>query len=99
MKLSAATYSAEAAASAAKAGYFLRFFTADCTGRDFGLGVGFPSETAGRDLAFAGIPFFAGAPFIGVGGACLSFGEAGFTGAVFLPCPPDPPFTGFPSAS
>ncbi len=32
MKLTAAAYSAEAAASAAKAGYFLRFFAADCTG-------------------------------------------------------------------
>ena len=97
MKLPAAAYSAKAAASATKAGYFLRFFTADFTGRDFGLGVGFglgfPFEAAGCDLAFAGVPF------IGAGFACLSFGEAGFTGAVFLPCPPDPPFTGFPSAS
>ena len=110
MKLPAASYSAEVVTSATKAGscgvlgegeysqpgYFLCFFAAALAGGAFcfafAFGLAFDFEMAGRDLAFAGAGF--GADF-----ACLSFAGTGFTGAVFLPWLPDPPFTGFPSAS
>ena len=81
--------------------YFLCFFAAALAGRAFGFAFGFAFglalafvfEMAGRTAAFAGA-CFAGADF-----ACVSFFGVGFTGTVFLPWPPNPPFTGFPSAS
>lgn len=66
-------------------GYFLCFVLAAFAGlgAGFGFGFGFSFGAAGRTAAFTG--------------AC--FVEEPFAGADFLLCPPDPPFTGFPSAS
>ena len=70
--------------AAARAGYFLRFFLATAfAGLGAGFGFGFSFGAAGRTAAFTG----------------ARFDEEPFATAVFLPCPPDPPLTGFPSAS
>ena len=83
--------------------YFLCFFAAALAGRAFDFAFGFAFGFA-FDLAFAfemagRAAAFAGARFAGADFACASLAGGGFAGAVFLPWLPNPPFTGFPSAS
>jgi hypothetical protein len=69
----------------------LRFFAAALAGRTFGFGFDF-------GFAFDFVCAF-GAATRPASFAAVRFPGTGFAGAVFLPWLPDPPFTGFPSAS